>query len=74
MAYKVDFSGQATADLSRIIIYITEELCNPQAAERFYIAVDDKRGLLREYPYMFPLYHDEKLGAKGIHSVVVGTF
>jgi len=74
MAYKVDFSEQAADDLSGIIIYITEELCNPQAAVQFYTAVDEKRGLLREYPYIFPLYHDEKLGAEGIRSVVVGNF
>ena len=74
MIYKVDFSEQAADDLSEIIRYISEELYNPQAAERFYSEVNENRGLLREHPYMFPLYHDEKLSTEGIHSVVIGNF
>jgi addiction module RelE/StbE family toxin len=74
MAFKVNFSEQAAADLSEIIRYISKELFNPQAAERFYNAVNDKLDLLREQPYMFPLHQDERVCVDGYHSAVVGNF
>jgi toxin ParE1/3/4 len=74
MAFKVKFSDQAADDLDEIIRYISEELRNPQAAGHFYGAVDEKLALLREHPYMFPLYHDGKLSAEGFHSVAIGNF
>ena len=61
MVFKVEFSEQADEGLSEIIRYINDELCNPQAAERFYQAVLEKTKLLREQLYIFPLHHDDKL-------------
>ena len=74
MIYKVDFAEHAAADLSEIIRYISEELYNPQAAGRFYNEVDEKRKLLCEHPYMFPLHHAEELSAEGIRATVIGNF
>ena len=74
MVFRVDFSEQAANDLNEIIKYTSEELYNPQASKRFYDAVDEKCDLLREYPHMFPLYHDEKLSAEGIRAAVIGNF
>jgi plasmid stabilization system protein ParE len=74
MAFKIKFSEQAADDLDEIVRYISEELCNQQAAEHFYDAVDEKLALLRKHPHMFPLYHNEKLSAEGVHSVVIGNF
>ncbi|MDR3288403.1 MAG: type II toxin-antitoxin system RelE/ParE family toxin [Peptococcaceae bacterium] len=74
MAFKINFSEQAADDLDKIVKYIREELSNPQAARRFYEAVDEKLRLLREHPYMFPSYHDEKLSAEGFRSAVIGNF
>lgn len=74
MAYKVHFSEQAAVDLDEIIKYINDELCSPQAAGRFFHVVNEKIGLLRDNPYMFPLYHNERLSAEGYHSVVIRNF
>jgi toxin ParE1/3/4 len=74
MAFKVKLSEQAADDLDEIIRYISEELCNPQAAGHFYGTVNEKLELLREHPHMFPLYHDEKLSAAGVHSVTIGNY
>ena len=74
MIYSADFSEQAADNLSDITRYISDELYNPQAANRFYNEVANKLILLREQPYMFPLYHDEELSAKGIRSIVIGNF
>jgi len=74
MGFNVYFSEQAADDLAETIDYISNELCNPQAAERLYNAIDEKRELLREHPYMFPLYHDKKLSAEGYRFVAIGNF
>ena len=74
MAFRIEFSEQAEDDLNEILRYINDELFNPQAAERFYQAVDEKLELLREHPYIFPLYHYEKLSAEGFHFVVISNY
>ena len=74
MVFKVKYSEQANDDLADIIRYIGDELCNPQAAERFYAAVNKKLDLLREHPYMFPLHRDEKLNAEGIRFTIIGNY
>lgn len=74
MAFKVEYTERAAADLADIIAYIRDTLYNPYAAERFYNAVDKKIALLREQPYMFPLHSDEKLNAKGVHFAVIGNY
>ena len=74
MIFKVKYSKRAADDLADIIGYISGELCNPQAAERFYNAAADKLGLLRAHPYMFPLYRDEKLNAEGVRFAVIGNY
>jgi plasmid stabilization system protein ParE len=41
---------------------------------RFYNEVSERIGSLREHPYMFPLYHDEKLSADGLRFIVIGNY
>jgi len=65
MVFKVTYSEKASDDLSDIIRYISYKLNSPQAAERFFTKVLQKIEWLRENPYLFPLYHDEKLSADG---------
>ena len=74
MAFRVEYSERAADDLSDIISYISGELCNPQAAERFYNNVNEKLGLLREHPHMFPFHHDKKLNAEGLRFAVIGNY
>ncbi|MCL1884419.1 MAG: type II toxin-antitoxin system RelE/ParE family toxin [Defluviitaleaceae bacterium] len=74
MAFRVKHTEQSYDDLDGIIEYISEELFNPQAAERFYNNVAEKIERLKANPYMFPLYHDEKLNAKGFRFAVIGNY
>ena len=74
MAFKIKYSEQSSKDLADIMKYISDELCNPKAAERFYMGVADKIKLLRENPYLFPLYPDEKLSTEGFHFAAVGNY
>ena len=74
MAFRVRHTDQSYDDLDGIIEYISEKLYDPQAAERFFNNVAEKIGCLKENPYMFPLYHDEKLSAKGYRFIVIGNY
>ena len=74
MAFKVKYSEQASDDLADIIRYINDVLCNPRAAERFFIATTEKIKLLRENSYLYPLHHDKQLRAEGYRFVAVGNY
>jgi len=74
MAFRVRHTEQSYDDLDGIIEYISEKLFDPQAAERFFNNVSEKIERLKDNPYIIPLYHDEKLSAKGYRFVVIGNF
>ena len=74
MDFNVKFSDQAFDDIDDIIDYIKNELCNPQAAARFFDKINQKTLLLGKNPYTYPLYHDEELSAKGLRFVVIGNY
>lgn len=74
MVFKVEYSDPAALDLAEIIKYIKDELSNPQAAERFFNMVEQRLVDLREHPYKFPLYHNERLSEEGTRFVVVGNY
>jgi len=74
MGFKTEYSEQAAADLADVIQYLSDELCSPQAAERFYQAVYEKLEVLSENPYIYPLHHDEKLYAEGYRFAVIGNY
>ena len=74
MVFKIEYSEQAAVDLADIIRYLTDELYNLQAAERFYNVVSEKLGFLRDNPYIYPLHHDEKLRTEEYHFVVIGNY
>jgi len=74
MAFRVKHTEQSYDDLDRIIEYISEKLFDMHAAERFYNKVTEIIERLKENPYIFPLYHDEKLSAEGYRFAVIGNY
>ena len=74
MAFRVKFSEQSSTDIDRIVGYISDELSSPKAAQRFFMGVSGKIELLRANPYLFPLYHDKRLSAKGYRFAVIGSY
>jgi len=74
MVFQVKFSQQAARDLSDVIKYISDVLCNPDAAERFYGEVGKRLNLISENPYMYPLSRDERLKADGNRAAVIGNY
>jgi len=74
MAYSVEFSEQGSRDLDVIIGYISEDLLSPQAAQKFFNTVNEKLIILQNSPYLYPLYHDDKLAKEGFHFITLGNY
>ena len=74
MDFRVRYSEQAAQDLSDVIGYISDVLCNPVAAERFYNEVNEKRRNISKNPFMYPLSRDEKLNADGYRVVIIRNY
>jgi len=74
MAFKVEFSEQGSRDLDVIIGYISDDLSSPQAAQKFFNAVNEKLIKLQDSPYLYPLYHDDKLAKEGFRFITLGNY
>ncbi|MBP5157552.1 MAG: type II toxin-antitoxin system RelE/ParE family toxin [Treponema sp.] len=67
MAYDVRIVEKAEADLSEIVTYISDTLCNPKAAEGVLEEFLQERDNIADNPYMYPLSNDPVLQAEGYH-------
>ena len=63
MAYNVRIMEKAEQDLSEIVTYFTDKLCNPKAAESL---LEEKMNIA-DNPYMYPLSNDSVLQSEGYH-------
>lgn len=54
--YKLEYLPVARKDMLEIAKYISQDLCNPQAAERIITAIIEKLELLTEFPYINPIH------------------
>lgn len=55
--YKVVYLPTARRQLEDAVMYISTELCAPEAAMKLLDEVDDAVQKLTEMPYRFPIYH-----------------
>ena len=74
MAFRLEYSEQAAQDLDEILNYISINLNSPIAAKNLYLEVQKKHVHLRENPFIYSLYHDEKLRKKGYRTVPVKNY
>ena len=74
MAFRIKFSDYANTDISNILRYISHNLGNPVAAERFYRNVNEIIEILKDNPYIYPLHHDEVLQDEGYHFAIIGNY
>lgn len=58
--YELIFLPKAKTDLEEIIIYIRNELSNPQASIRLVEKIYKATERLTEFPYAYPLYYPIK--------------
>ena len=67
MAYNVRIMEKAEQDLSEIITYIADKLCNPKATDSLLEEFLEEQENIAENPYMFPLSNDLVLQSEGYH-------
>ena len=68
MAYNVRIMEKAEQDLSEIVTYFTDKLCNPKAAESLLSEFLEEKNNISDNPYMYPLSNDLVLQSEGYHS------
>ena len=65
MAYNVRIMEKAEEDLSEMITYISNTLCNPKAADGLLEEFLEAKTSIEDNPYMYPLSNDLVLQIEG---------
>lgn len=71
MGYKVLISNRAEEQLSAIIEYVAERLCNPTAAKAILDDIESAFNTLETIPEAFAVCEDPYLSSKGYRKVVL---
>lgn len=74
MGYNVFVTHLARRDLDEIIDYITNTLCNPEAARNLLREFENNVAFLKESPYMFPMCSDRYLQQKGYRKMLIKKY
>ena len=72
--YKVRYTPLAYEDLEETDAYITETLCNPEAALTLLNKIEKSISRLRLYPYVGSEVSDAYLGARGYRKLIVENY
>jgi len=67
MAYNVRIMKKAEDDLSEIVTYYIDKLCNPKAADTLLEDFLKEKENLADNPYMYPLSNNSILQSEGYH-------
>ena len=67
MAYNVRIMEKAEQDLSEIVTYFADKLCNQKAAESLLEEFLEEKNNISDNPYMYPLSNDLVLQSEGYH-------
>ncbi|BDC92204.1 hypothetical protein TRBR_03010 [Treponema bryantii] len=70
MAYNVHLMQKAEEDLSEIVTYISNTLCNKQAADNLLKEFIEETNNIAENPYMYSLSPDSFLQSEGYHRFI----
>ena len=70
MAYKVRIMEKAENDLSEIVTYISDTLCNPKAAASLLDEFRKEKDNIADNPYMYPLSNNPLLQEEGYHRFI----
>lgn len=74
MAYRLDFSKAFKSELSDVVGYIISDFSNPPAAQKLAKKVREALERIEENPYLYPLYHNDAIAAKGYRYIVIGSY
>lgn len=67
MAYNVRIMEKAEQDLSDIVAYFSDKLCNQKAAVSLLEEFLNEKVNISDNPYMYPLSNDSVLQSEGYH-------
>ena len=71
MAYKLDETALAQADLDAILSYLALSLENPAAATAFANEVEKCYAALEQLPYLYEQCRDPRLSSNGYRKAVI---
>lgn len=74
MAYKVQISRDANADIDSVLSYLAVKLSNPDAARHLADELDHIYDQLSDHPRLFEQARDPMLCRRGYRKVVVGNY
>ncbi|MCH5192676.1 MAG: type II toxin-antitoxin system RelE/ParE family toxin [Oscillospiraceae bacterium] len=74
MGYKLIITKTFNDDLDGIVEYLSEQLFNPNAADRLMKKAEEKISNISGNPFIYPLYHDERFAEKGYRYTVVSNY
>lgn len=72
--YQINITDLAKSDLRNAAVYISEELHNPTAANRFLDTATEKISFLAEQPFSNALVSDSLLAANGIRFQLINKY
>lgn len=70
MAYNVQIMEKAEQDLSEIVTYLSDTLCNSNAAYSLLEEFLEIKMNIEDNPYMYPLSNDLVLQGEGYHRFI----
>lgn len=73
-SYRIRYTPLAYADLDNIDSYISETLCNPQAAENLLDEMESSIRQLKNYPLLGFEVNDPYLASKGYRKITVQNY
>lgn len=74
MKYKLFLSQNFEDDLEETLFYISNSLNNPAAASRLLNKTETIISNIAANPFLYPVYHDKKLAAKGYRYAVIANY
>ena len=74
MTYRLEFLPAALGDLQEIVAYISRELGNPSAADRFITEVTEATDHLQAFPYMGTPYTPLRPLSNSYRRIVVQNY
>lgn len=74
MTYQVNLTDSAFVQLKEAIIYISNVLFEPEAANRWSDRIKKSISSLNNMPRRFPLVDEEPWRTEGIHKMTVDNF
>lgn len=74
MKYGIEITEAAQHDFENIYMYISDNLCNKQAASRLISLLDENIRSLSDIPERYPLVKDDYLNNLGIRYIPVKNY